>query len=54
MKNRDLKIFTDGGCEPNPGKGGWGFVVYSGDGKEVHSEFGGQGVAPEYIFKLHV
>jgi ribonuclease HI len=35
-----LVIFCDGACEPNPGVGGWGFVVYR-DGAEIHSEFGG-------------
>lgn len=35
-----LVIFCDGACEPNPGIGGWGFVVYR-DGVEIHSEFGG-------------
>lgn len=35
-----LVIYTDGACEPNPGAGGWSFVVYR-DGKEIHHEFGG-------------
>lgn len=35
-----LVIFCDGACEPNPGAGGWGFVVYR-DGVEIHSEHGG-------------
>lgn len=34
-----LVIYCDGTCEPNPGEGGWGFVVYR-DGIEIHSEFG--------------
>ncbi len=37
----NLTIFTDGACVPNPGRGGWGFVVYQ-DGKEVHCDSGGQ------------
>ena len=32
MKTR---IYTDGGCFPNPGRGGWGFVVVQ-NGKEIH------------------
>lgn len=28
-----MKIWTDGGCHPNPGAGGWGYV--RSDGKEV-------------------
>jgi ribonuclease HI len=35
-----LVIFCDGACEPNPGAGGWAFVVYR-DGVEIHSEHGG-------------
>lgn len=35
-----LVIFCDGACEPNPGIGGWGFVVYLDD-VEIHAEFGG-------------
>lgn len=27
----DTKIYTDGGCEPNPGKAGSGLAVYRGD-----------------------
>ncbi len=33
-------IFTDGGCEPNPGPGGWGFVHVS-HGEIVHEACGG-------------
>lgn len=29
-----LTIYTDGACEPNPGKGGWAFVAYS-NGKSM-------------------
>ncbi|MER8511694.1 ribonuclease HI [Mesorhizobium sp. M1060] len=35
-----LVIYADGCCEPNPGAGGWGFVVYR-DGAEVHCASGG-------------
>ena len=35
-----LVIFCDGACEPNPGAGGWAFVVYR-DGVEIHAEHGG-------------
>lgn len=27
MSTLDLIAFTDGGCEPNPGIGGWGFLL---------------------------
>ncbi len=27
-------LFTDGACQPNPGEGGWAFIVYP----ETHSE----------------
>ncbi|GAA2885502.1 ribonuclease HI [Aminobacter niigataensis] len=36
-----LVIYCDGACEPNPGVGGWAFVVYR-DGAEIHSEHGGE------------
>lgn len=32
-------IFTDGGCQPNPGPGGWGFVHVI-DGTIIHQEHG--------------
>jgi ribonuclease HI len=35
-----INIFTDGACEPNPGAGGWSFVVYDGD-LEVNNRNGG-------------
>ncbi|MGR9412230.1 ribonuclease H family protein [Rhizobium leguminosarum] len=34
-----MHIFTDGACEPNPGPGGWGFVVFE-DGARVHCDSG--------------
>lgn len=39
-RHAGLVIYTDGACEPNPGKGGWAFVVYR-DGREIHFECGG-------------
>lgn len=39
--NSGLVIFADGACEPNPGPGGWGFVVYR-DGFEIHADCGGE------------
>lgn len=30
-RHYDSGIFTDGGCSPNPGPGGWGFVVVEAD-----------------------
>lgn len=39
---RQLRIFTDGACHPNPnGFGGWGALVIEGD--KEHSFFGGEG-----------
>ncbi|RWC76085.1 MAG: ribonuclease HI [Mesorhizobium sp.] len=35
-----LAVYADGACEPNPGAGGWAFVVYR-DGLEIYSECGG-------------
>lgn len=28
---RKIEIFTDGACEPNPGTGGWSFILRSAD-----------------------
>ena len=36
-----ISIYTDGACEPNPGAGGWAFVVYNGE-LEVNNRNGGQ------------
>jgi ribonuclease HI len=35
-----ISIYTDGACEPNPGAGGWAFVVYE-SGLEVNNRNGG-------------
>lgn len=35
-----INIYTDGACEPNPGHGGWAFVVYEG-GVEINHRNGG-------------
>ena len=35
-----LEIFTDGACNPNPGRGGWGFVAVR-DGQSIQECFGG-------------
>jgi ribonuclease HI len=29
-----ITIYTDGGCQPNPGVGGWGALLMSSDGHE--------------------
>ncbi len=36
-----MEIFTDGGCNPNPGRGGWGFVAVQ-DGHSIREHFGGE------------
>lgn len=33
MENEELIVFTDGGCQGNPGPGGWGYVILD-QGKE--------------------
>jgi len=36
MAEQRVTIYTDGGCEPNPGVGGWGAVlIYGGHRKEI-------------------
>lgn len=46
-----LVIYTDGACEPNPGRGGWGFVAYM-DGREIHSDCGGAIEATNNIMEI--
>jgi ribonuclease HI len=37
MNQKKITIYTDGGCSPNPGKGGWAAVMlYGGHRKELH------------------
>ena len=31
----NYRAWTDGGCQPNPGNGGWAFVLHSPDGSIV-------------------
>ena len=33
MATDEIIIYTDGACDPNPGKGGWGVIILE-DGKE--------------------
>ena len=37
----DTEIYTDGSCFPNPGHGGWAFVVVR-DGRCIKESFGGE------------
>lgn len=38
-----IEAWTDGGCEPNPGTGGWGYVLNGYPGKSAPVEaFGGE------------
>ena len=30
-----ITIYTDGGCNPNPGPGGWGAILIQDDGTEI-------------------
>ncbi|MBL0935527.1 MAG: ribonuclease HI [Rhizobiaceae bacterium] len=46
-----LVIYCDGTCEPNPGEGGWGFVVYR-DGIEIHSEYGAADPSTNNIMEM--
>lgn len=36
-----VNIYTDGGCNPNPGAGGWGFVFVGSNGKFFLESSGG-------------
>jgi ribonuclease HI len=38
MSEDRLQIFTDGACEPNPGPGGYGVVIISGEVEKVFAQ----------------
>jgi ribonuclease HI len=46
-----VHIFCDGACEPNPGSGGWGVVVYR-DGRELAALSGGLGETTNNVMEL--
>lgn len=39
MEAKKVKIYTDGACSGNPGKGGWGAVLIYGDNKKEISGY---------------
>ncbi len=46
-----VHVFCDGACEPNPGSGGWGVVVYK-DGREIAALSGGLAEATNNVMEL--
>lgn len=46
-----MDIFTDGSCLGNPGRGGWGFIVYH-DGVEIHRSSGREWLTTNNIMEL--
>ncbi len=44
-------IYADGACEPNPGAGGWGYVVYR-DGVEIQAASDGNLCATNQTMEL--
>jgi len=47
-----IHIYTDGACEPNPGAGGWAFVVYDQNGFETNNRNGGSVETTNNIMEL--
>lgn len=47
----DFQIYTDGACEPNPGRGGWGMVVFS-RGRAIHEDKGGEDFTTNNIMEM--
>lgn len=41
MSRPYFKIYTDGGADPNPGQGGWAYVIIDANGQEIEGS-GGQ------------
>ena len=46
-----VDIYTDGSCLGNPGRGGWGFIVYR-DGNEIHRSSGREWLTTNNIMEL--
>ena len=46
-----LKIYTDGGCQGNPGPGGWAYVMVQGD-TILAEQFGGEKAATNNRMEL--
>lgn len=40
------KVYVDGACRPNPGRGAYGYIIYNQNGREVKRENGPVG---EYV-----
>lgn len=51
MDKPKLKIYTDGSCKPNPGTGGWAFVVFEDDVK-ISSHGGAEKGTNSYRIEL--
>lgn len=37
---KTISLYTDGGCHPNPGPGGWAFIAVDADGKVLLKDSG--------------
>lgn len=37
MNTNQIIVYTDGGCDPNPGPGGWGVLIFRGTSREEYS-----------------
>lgn len=47
-----IAIYTDGACIPNPGRGGWGFAVFSSEGHCVYQDCGGKNDTTNNVMEL--
>lgn len=47
-----ISIYTDGACEPNPGAGGWAFVVYDERGDVFWEQIGGDIASTNNIMEM--
>lgn len=47
----DITIYTDGSCSPNPGKGGWGYVILPG-GQVIEEMYGGEEKSTNNIMEM--
>lgn len=46
-KNRNISIYVDGSCRPNPGIGGWGIIAFYKKNKKDYPLFLKNGYHPE-------
>lgn len=47
----NIEVYTDGSCIPNPGKGGWAYIILQ-DEKEIKRDFGNSKISTNNIMEM--